>query len=301
MDDNERDATGREPVAHPTSEPPTGEPPVRFQGDEADLYLAYNHVMVKNLYAHTWGVRHEDVEDAAAFAWVQFFRYQPDRDRQWEGWLYRTAQRELWKLNATRNSELSIVASPKELGIRSAKEVADPRDRLNERVDFLAAMDEVKRLPKRVRQAVVVRSQVSRQSDVAEIPGLHASRVSYLLASVAPTLHEMAEKRAVRDRPVASPRAARLRELEEPDWILESIGRLPIRGKNASASVLAWRRAALAIDDYRHDHGWNSEIDGMGPEPTADLPARRAYERAERAIAQSHEARLRQSGKWHER
>jgi hypothetical protein len=30
---------------------------------------------------------------------------------------------------------------------------------------------------------------------------------------------------------------------------VEAIGRPPIRGKNASATILAWRRAAHAIDD----------------------------------------------------
>src|SRR3954462_10880333 len=53
------------------------EPPVRFRGDEADLYLAHNHELVKKLSAHIRGGAPQDIEDAAAFAWIQFFRYQP--------------------------------------------------------------------------------------------------------------------------------------------------------------------------------------------------------------------------------
>ena len=135
MDDNESDANGG------------GGPPIRFQGDEAELHLDFNHRLVKGLQKRVCGAEPQDVEDAAGFAWMQFFRYLPDRDGEWEGWLYTTAQRELWKLTAARRRDLRIVASPTELGINNAKEPADPRDRLGDRMEFLAAMDEVKRLP----------------------------------------------------------------------------------------------------------------------------------------------------------
>jgi hypothetical protein len=50
------------------------------------------------------------------------------------------------------------------------------------------------------------------------------------------------------DQQPRSPRAARLRELEEepPAWLCASIGRPPGKTLRAEA-VLAWRRAALAI------------------------------------------------------
>src|SRR4051794_6639994 len=164
-------------------------------------------------------------------------------------------------------------------------------------------MDEVKRLPKRMRQVVVVRSQVPRHKDVADILGISTGRVGYLLATVGNTLRQLDEQRAERERPIASPRAARLRELEEntPEWLIEAIGRLPTRGKNASATVLAWRRAALAIDDYRSAHGWTSSENGLGPKPASDLPARRAHDRAERAVNQVREERVRQSGRSRDR
>jgi len=78
---------------------------------------------------------------------------------------------------------------------------------------------------------------------------------------------------------VCAPRAARLRELEDapPGWLIEAVGRPPARGKNASASILARQRAALAIDDYRRNHGWDSPYEGLGPKPTDDLLARRPH------------------------
>ena len=81
------------------------EPPIRFRGDEPELYLAFNHELVKSI-ARDVRATPEDIEDACSFAWIQFFRYQPDRDRNWKGWLYRTAQRETWRLNAERRGEL---------------------------------------------------------------------------------------------------------------------------------------------------------------------------------------------------
>src|SRR4051794_15802406 len=102
MDSDGRDGNG-------PSEP--DEPPIRFRGDEADLYLEFNPQLVKTLSRCVFGARREDIEDAASFAWVQFFRYQPDRDQQWQGWLLGTAQREAWRLTAEhRKANLRIVS-----------------------------------------------------------------------------------------------------------------------------------------------------------------------------------------------
>ena len=131
MDNNESDANGG------------GGPPIRFQGDEPELYLDFNHRLVKGLQKRVCGAEPQDVEDAAGFAWMQFFRYLPDRDGEWEGWLYRTAQRELWRLTAARRRDLRIVL-PGRMGINNGSEPADPRDRLDERLDLLAAIDEVR-------------------------------------------------------------------------------------------------------------------------------------------------------------
>src|SRR5215217_792750 len=107
-------------------------------------------------------------------------------------------------------------------------------------------MAELKQLPKPMQEVVLVASQVRRHRDVGEILEIPETRVGYLLASAGAALGDAAERRAERERPLASPRAARLRELEDapPEWLVEAVGRPPARGKNASASILAWRRAA---------------------------------------------------------
>jgi RNA polymerase sigma factor (sigma-70 family) len=277
------------------------EPPIRFRGDEPELYLAYNHVL-NGLIRRDVGAAPEDIEDACQFAWIQFFRYQPDRDRNWRAWLYRTAQREAWRLTAVRRSEVRIEPETRARGRGTTEEPADPRDRLDERVEFLAAMQELSRLSIRMQQTVIVRSQVRKQIEVAEILGVTTARVNYLLRRASEKLDEMATRRSEQERPVASPRAARLRELEDnpPKWLTEAIGRAPSRNKTSAYAVLAWRRAALAVDDYRRDHSWSSTTDTLGPRP-ADPVARRAHARAERAVEQMRRERLRQRGLLRER
>ena len=71
----------------------------------------------------------------------------PARSRpEWQGWLYRIAQREAWRLNAQRFGELSIVPDGESHERGTTREPADPRDRLEERLEFVAAMKELSRL-----------------------------------------------------------------------------------------------------------------------------------------------------------
>src|SRR4051794_21380333 len=116
-------------------------------------------------------------------------------------------------------------------------------------------------------------------------------------------MQQRAEIRAEQDRPVANPRAARLHELETnpPEWLREGIGRVPTINKSSSRAILAWRRAAIAIDNYRTEHGWNHEALAIGPTPIQPA-ARRAHDRVQRAITQVREERvIRKEGRLRER
>ena len=196
-------------------------------------------------------VSHENAEDACAHAWLKFLQRQPDRDGdRWKGWLYVTAKREAWKLNALEFKEREDLPAS---GAPDIVEPIDPRDRLSERVEFQAALQELRKLPPLLQEVVVVRSQVWKQADVAEAMGLSRQRVAELLVNAALRVSQLNEERHEDERPVASPRAARLRELEDepPVWLTNAIGMRPGRSKSSSGVVLAWRRAALVIDDYR--------------------------------------------------
>jgi hypothetical protein len=100
--------------------------------------------------------------------------------------------------------------------------------------------------------------------------GISRQRVAHLLVEAAMRVADLNEQRHDLERPVASPRAARLRELEEvpPDWLRNSIGVCPRRTKSDSGTILAWRRSTLAIDDYRVAHGYHSRTDAIGEPPS---------------------------------
>jgi DNA-directed RNA polymerase specialized sigma24 family protein len=173
-------------------------------------------------------VTRENAEDA----WLKFLQRQPDRDGdRWKGWLYVTAKREAWKLNALEFKEREEVPAP---GAPDLVDPIDPRDRLSERVEFQAALQELRKLPPLL-QEVVVRSQVWRQADVAEAMGLSRQRVAELLVKAALRVSQLNEERHEDERPVASPRAARLRELEDepPVWLTSAIGMRPARSPRA--------------------------------------------------------------------
>jgi hypothetical protein len=231
----------------------------------------------------------EVIEDACSFAWVEFFRYQPDRDRAWKGWLVTVAKREAWRQNALEVKEREAVR-----GDDLPMDSVDPRDRHGEVLEFRAAIDELKKLPPLLQEVVVMNSQVHRQQDVADLMGLSRQRVAFLLVQAAQRVAQLNEERHDDERPVASPRAARLRELEEdpPKWLTNAVGRRPGRTKSDSAIVLSWRRAALVIDDYRRSFGYDSRADAIGAIPI-DPAARRSYQRAERAIADVADSRER--------
>lgn len=73
----------------------------------------------------------EVVEDACMFAWKQFLRYQPDRERGWRRWLITTAQRELWHLTAVERDHDSLgrlqLGRRRRADRRSARRGRDPQ------------------------------------------------------------------------------------------------------------------------------------------------------------------------------
>ena len=220
------------------------EPPLRLRGDELDLYAEFHFKLIGIVSSEVRASR-EDVEDACAFAWVQFLRVQPDRDQAWNGWLVTVAKREAWKLNA-RHLETQATVGEDELEFGTTLEPADPRDRLETALEFHAAMEELRQLPERLRAIVFMKSQVHKHQDVADVLGISRQRVARLLQNAGAMINERAVRRTEASRPVASPRAAKLRELEDnpPEWLVKTIGEAPARTKSSSAAILAWRRAA---------------------------------------------------------
>jgi RNA polymerase sigma factor (sigma-70 family) len=271
-------------TAGTTAEDEGEKPRFQVRGDELDLYAEFHFELVKKIQRDVRPISQDNAEDACAFAWLQFLRKQPDRHgERWKGWLYTAAKHEAWRLNALEFKEREDVSRDTVVDLFDP---VDPRDRISERIEFHAALQELQKLPPMLQEVVMIRSQVTRQQEVADIMGLSRQRVAQLLVKAALRVAQLNEERHDEERPVASPRAARLRELEDhpPTWLTNALGREPGRSKSDSAVVLAWRRAAIFIDDFRRDHGWSSATNAIGATPL-DPAARLSYQRAERAIA----------------
>jgi DNA-directed RNA polymerase specialized sigma24 family protein len=262
----------------PSHDPEPRDTPIRLRGDELDLYSEFHRVLFRTVLRRV-NASVDTVQDACSFAWVQFLREQPDRERNWKGWMVTTARREAWRLNAIEWNERESFDPDRE------PRTHGPDERYELRMRFEAALVELKKLPPPLQRVVLVRSQVWKGEEVAGVLGMRPDQVEPLLRAAAIQLAKVNENRHDRERPVASPRAARLRELEDepPEWLTKVIGQCPHRSKSSAGVILSWRRAALAIDDYRRTTSYEHPREAIGFVPR-DHDQKRAYIRAERAI-----------------
>ena len=254
------------------------------QGDEAELFELYNDQLMRRL-ARVVRTSPDVIEDACSIAWAQFLRHQPDRNREWRAWLFRTAQREAWTLDQKRRETRPFEdESGDEPWI---DEPADRRDAFTERDELEAAVDVLGQLPPRLRRIAFLRATGHRYSEIQEITGDSRTRVSQLIRRANEHIREALQELEAADVPVP-PRAERLRELEAspPEWLRQEIGRPP-RGRGGrrghATRLLDWRRAALAIEDYRVLTGYDSEIRALGIRPSEE-PLAQAFDTAKRAI-----------------
>ena len=254
------------------------------QGDEAELFELYNDHLMRRL-ARVVRTSPDIIEDACSIAWAQFLRHQPDRNRGWRTWLFTTARREAWALDQKRRDVRSLADDSGDGPLIA--EPTDGRDPFSERDDLEAAVDVLGQLPPRLRRIAFLRATGHRYSEIQEITGDSRTRTSQLIRRanehIREALHEL-EAVEVAD----PPKAERLRELESspPEWLRQEIGRPP-RGKGGrkgyATRLLDWRRAALAIEDYRLLAGYDSEVRALGIRPSEE-PLSRAFDHAKRAI-----------------
>ena len=191
------------------SDPGEGRRPERvpLRGDEAELFRDFNRQFVRTVQRRTdapW----EMVDDACAFAWQQFMRHQPDRDRNWRGWLVTTAEREAWRLYSIEAGHLSL--SIEGAGGGSAVwDMPDRRDQVAIRTRLREALSALAEVPERRRSIKALQVTGFSYEEIAEMRGLTYTRVNRMLAEANAVLREEQGREAV-GRVHASPRAARL-------------------------------------------------------------------------------------------
>jgi hypothetical protein len=219
---------------------------------------------------------------------MEFLRHQPDRDGRWKAWLVTTAQREAWKLDGKERSHIGfeVEGNRDEL----TREPADPRDVVAIRSEPRFALDVFATVPERRREAKALLVTGFKYTEIQAQLGLTYTRVNHLISEANKAI-QTERHRAARLDAEGPPKARRLRELESkpPAWLKAAIG--PPPGKHRAEVTLSWRRAAIAIDDYRREHGTQLKDEPLGSRPT-DPRAARAYDLADRAITRAREARL---------
>jgi RNA polymerase sigma factor (sigma-70 family) len=264
------------------------EPPSRPRqlGDEAELFRQYDRLFRRTVQRLV-NTSPDIVDDACNFAWTEFVRYQPDRNANWRSWLVTVAQREAWRLDGKERGHIGL-----EVGGESSlvHEPADARDVVSLRSELRFALEVLATVPARRREVKAMHVTGLKYEEIQHRFGLSYTQVNRLMTEANQAIQK--ERQRVTPRRDGMPaRAARLQELEEkpPKWLTRAIGRPP--GKHVPAQiVLPWRRAALAIDDYRREHGVHVADDALGARPTEPRAAR-AFDLADRARTRAREAR----------
>lgn len=252
--------------------------------EEAQFYREFSWQLV-SLVRRRVNTSPDIVEDACAFAWMQFVRYQPDRKRSWRGWLVTVAEREAWSLHA---AEAGRVPLGVDLDDDEAR-VPEPAGTLNPADDYMdarAALAVLAQVPERRRKAKALHVLGYTHAEVGAMLGVGRTRASHLIREATESLREI---QAEKSEPEAvNARAARLNELEKspPSWLTKSIGTPGSPDK--ATRRLAWRRAALAIDDYRALYGATLGDELLDHRPMEPAAAR-AFDLARRSVQRVRE------------
>src|SRR3954471_22466997 len=90
-------------------------------GDEAELFRTHNATLMRDVARSVTLADPGVVEDACSFAWMQFMHHQPDRDRNWHGWMFRAAQHEAWRLESQAREDRPLRTSEDERKPTSAR------------------------------------------------------------------------------------------------------------------------------------------------------------------------------------
>src|SRR3954453_1981363 len=223
----------------------------RPHGDEAELFRQF-HATLRRIVNSRVNTSPDIVEEACAFAWQAFMRYQPDRNRAWRAWMVVTAEREAWRQHRIEVGHLArLDARDDEVIV----EPLDPRDVYAEREALREVLDLLAQVPEARRSAKGLHVTGFTYAEIAELLGISHTRVNHYIDDANAIMREMHARSAPEQVP-RTPRAVRLRQLEHspPDWLLAAIGRIPGSVMGPEVKLL-WRRAALALDDYRRIAG----------------------------------------------
>jgi DNA-directed RNA polymerase specialized sigma24 family protein len=221
----------------------------RARGDEAELFRDFNDELMRSVAQVVFDTAPEVVEDACAFAWAKFMESQPDRDRNWRGWLFRVAQRQAWALSRVRWDHVGLRSCEAPIEPWTAVEPSGPGEPQERWLELDDALSILAGLPERLRRIAMLRALGLSHQDIGELTGDSQARVGQLIARANFGIADIRAERAEAEAPLP-PRAQRLRELEQnrPDWLVDRIGGTSRSLRKRTQHAIqhrAWRRAAL--------------------------------------------------------
>jgi DNA-directed RNA polymerase specialized sigma24 family protein len=230
-------------------------PPAR--GDEAELFRDFNGRLIRAVARSAYCTTPHTVEDACAFAWTEFMRRQPDRS-SCQGWLVVVAKREAWRIERERfDSERHVPVPIDE--IERADDAVSPVEEVEIRHDDGEALGVLTALRPRLQRVALLRALQFTKPEIASITGDSVGRVDKLISTASERIQQILDARLPQLQQLA-PRAERLWSLENepPGWLAARIGGPPrLSRKNGGTIEMrrAWRRAAIALDDFRQTIG----------------------------------------------
>ena len=225
---------------------PGDTPPL--QGDEDQFFREHSDKLRRSV-GRSVNTSEANIDDACAFAWMQFFKHQPRRETAYK-WLWKVAWREAVRYDRRSRA----VDDPDE----TVQRLNDPRDPISDREAMIDARARLSVLDDRERFGMLMQAAGYTYEEAAERLGVSPSRLNQIL--VRARAHLRATENEMRlQQPETHPRAKLLAELfrKPPAFLHTALGRPPMneRERGYSERRREWGRIAMAIVDYRLEHG----------------------------------------------
>lgn len=244
------------------------EPPQPLRGDEAKVFETHD-ARLRHSITRAINTSPDNVDDACAFAWMQFVRRQPERATAF-GWLWRVAWREALRLDqADRSLEPSHDRDAVASGHAGRVEA------------LLDARQRLAGLKPRERSALFLHGAGFSYGEIAAHMGLSRGQLNGALARATQEIRSSPQMPAP-EIPADTRRGQLLAELlrEPPIFLRTDLGKPPSAFPQLMPRRLEWSRLALAIIDFRLERRITDPVRSLGPDlsQVAD-PARDALQR----------------------
>jgi RNA polymerase sigma factor (sigma-70 family) len=257
-----------------------------WRGDEEQLYRDLAPVLTKRLNGMLRTRDDALVEEACSRAWEIFAR------RQAAG---HGAERETllsWLTTVAKHEAYRLIREPTHEQLDTAARLAGRNDPVAAWLELYEALATVRELSPRMQEIVADRVRGLTYEEIAQARGRSYTNVARWVTRTRERLVQLRSEcdSDDRGRPRALPPMHRIDQLERqpPPYLRDTLGPPPRADskRGGYTARLAWRRGALLIERYRHDHQIADRLQPLGAEPQ-DPEAQRVYRATLAAIGRA--------------